>query len=258
MALELIIESFTKLFSESLQDPETAKNVFAEGLKEKADEIETLFKASINEATNELKTTLQEKNAEELSKLSGILHEKLEKYVDNAHKEFIKEYLDKLVVESEVNVIKEFYKGIKEVLNEKSIEVDFEQKNQVSQLQNEINEQKAKLNEAIEEKLNLQNAICKKDFELVFEKVSAELADTDKPRFRELCEGFDIDEKLETRMSIVKEKHFTEKVENKIEKVNENKEIDTKKVLKLADDKTQVINKDKSKKNVNHLLFTNK
>ena len=90
----------------------------------------------------------------------------------------------------------------------------------------QVKELEDKLNSKVNENLELQkdiesrdNDIKAKDFELAFEGLSKDLSETDKARFRNLVEGFEIDEKLEDRMKVILESNFKKEkdVETKTE-----------------------------------------
>ena len=197
----------------------------SEEFKEKAS---TVFEAAVNvratlkeaELQEEFESTVaaleeeyQERLQEETSKMFDELSEKLDQYLEYTIKEWLEE--NKLAVENSLRaeIAEDFIKSLHNVFAEHYITVPDEKIDLVAEMKAELEELKAKLNETVDEKLELQAIIDEATKEAAFDEVAEGLSAIQTEKLRTLSEGIEFSdaESYAKKLAILKESTFSMK-----------------------------------------------
>lgn len=169
------------------------------------EELETIT-SDLEEQYNE---ALQEKSAEMFEELS----DKLDKYLDYVIEQWMEE--NTLAIENSLraDIAEDFIKGLHNLFSEHYITVPDEKIDLVAEMKAELEEVKAKLNETVDSKLELETLINEATIETLLDEVSEGLAETQAEKFRTLAEGLEfVDaDTYKRKLEIIKENYFTSK-----------------------------------------------
>lgn len=197
----------------------------SEEFKEKAS---TVFEAAVNvratlkeaELQEEFESTVaaleeeyQERLQEETTKMFDELSEKLDQYLEYTIKEWLEE--NKLAVENSLRaeIAEDFIKSLHNVFAEHYITVPDQKIDLVAEMKAELEEVKAKLNETVDEKLELQAIIDEATREAALDEVSEGLSAIQAEKLRTLSEGIEFTdaESYARKLAILKESTFSTK-----------------------------------------------
>ena len=180
----------------------TRVNLEVARLEEELETITTDLEEQFNEA-------LEEKSAEIFEDLS----EKLDQYLDYVIEQWMEE--NQLAVENSLraDIAEDFIKGLHNLFAEHYITVPDEQIDLVAEMKAELEEVKAKLNETIDSKLELENVLNEAVIEATLDDVSTGLVETQIEKFRTLAEGIEFTdaETYRRKLEIIKENYFSGK-----------------------------------------------
>lgn len=184
----------------------------SEEFKEKAS---TLFEAAITarilaetaRLEEEFDTLLEEAVAE----INEELTTKVDSYLDYVVESWMEE--NQVAVESTLRneVMEEFIDGLKTLFNEHYISIPENKVDVLESLADKVEELEAKLNESINENVEMKKAFVEVEKTNVFESYLDDLAMSQQEKFKALAEGIDFDGDIETyakKLSIIKEKYF--------------------------------------------------
>jgi hypothetical protein len=184
----------------------------SEEFKEKAS---TLFEAAITarilaetaRLEEEFDTLLEEAVAE----INEELTTKVDSYLDYVVESWMEE--NQVAVESTLRneVMEEFIDGLKTLFNEHYISIPENKVDVLESLADKVEELEAKLNESINENVEMKKAFVEVEKTNVFESYLDDLAMSQQEKFKALAEGIDFDGDVETyakKLSIIKEKYF--------------------------------------------------
>lgn len=202
-------EDVDELFSE---------DELTEEFREKA---ETIFEAAVNTRINlevarleeeyaeKFETELQEASEEIFEEVSG----KLDQYLDYVVEQWMEE--NKIAIESSLRteIAENFIHGLHDLFAEHYIRVPDEQIDLVAEMKAELEEVKAKLNETLDQKLELQSIIDEATAISILDDISEGLAETQVEKLRTLSEGIDYTDAdtYRRKLEIIKENYFTPK-----------------------------------------------
>lgn len=191
----------------------------SEEFKEKAS---TVFEAAVNvrailkeaelqeifeETVSALEEEFEEKLQEEAAKVFDDLSEKLDQYLDYAIKEWLEE--NQLAVENSLRaeIAEDFIQGLHGLFAEHYIRVPDEQLDLVAEMKSELEEVKAKLNETVDSKLELQAIIDEATREAALDEMSEGLSAIQSEKLRTLAEGIEFTDvrTYSRKLSILKE-----------------------------------------------------
>lgn len=196
-------ESITELFGDE---------TLSEEFKEKAS---TLFEAAVQERLVEkyaaLEETIETKIDEVLQSVIDSLEESLDSYMDHVTRKWMKE--NKLAVESTLRaeVAEDFMRDLRQVFENNYISIPDEADDIVEDLITRVEDLEARLNESINENIELAQIIEDANVQAVFEEMTEGLTLTEVEKFKTLAEGVEFDgdlNKFEKKLKIVKEKYF--------------------------------------------------
>jgi hypothetical protein len=193
-----------------------------EDFKERA---EIVFEAAVNTHVNLELVRLAEELEEITADLEEQYEQKLEEAVDALAEETISkldQYLDycienwmsdnELAIESTLraDIAENFLESLRNVFAEHYITIPDEKIDLVAEMKAELAEVKAKLNETLDAKIELQNVIDEATMEATIEEVSEGLAETQIDKLRTLAEGLEYTDAdaYRRKLEIVKEQYF--------------------------------------------------
>ena len=189
-----------------------------EEFREKA---ETIFEAAVNTRINlevarleeeyeeRFETELQEASVEIFEELSG----KLDQYLDYVVEQWMEE--NQIAVESTLrtDIAENFIQGLQNLFSEHYITVPDEKIDLVAEMKAELDEVKAKLNETLDAKIELEAIINEATAVSILDDIAEGLAETQVDKLRTLSEGIEYTdaETYRRKLEIIKENYFTSK-----------------------------------------------
>lgn len=196
-----------------------------EDFKERA---EVVFEAAVNTRVNLETARLEEEYEAKAAELEEAFEAQLEEQTANLMEEMtnkLDQYLDycveqwmednKLAIENSLraDIAEDFMEALRNVFAEHYIRVPDEKIDLVAEMKAELDEVKTKLNETLDEKIQLQTIIDEASKEAAIEEVSEGLAETQIEKLKTLAEGIDYTdaETYRKKLEIVKEQYFTKK-----------------------------------------------
>ena len=184
-------------------------------VNEVVEELETLYSDKLNEKLEEI----EESYADQLQELTA----KIDQYLNYVVEEWINE--NEVAIETSLRseITEDFIHGLKNLFAEHYIEVPEEKVNVVEELALRVEELEAKLNEAVNENIELRDSLTEMSTEEIFNEVSEGLTLSQAEKLKKLAEGVDFDdvENFKNKLLIVKENYFpvngTKKTANLLE-----------------------------------------
>jgi hypothetical protein len=183
--------------------------------------FETIFEAAVNEATTakvaEIAENLEEefevKLTESVNEAMEEIVENLDSYLDYVVSEWMEE--NKVAIESgiKVEMAESFMEGLKELFYEHNVEIDEETIDVVAGLEEELEAMKEETNRAINENIQLAEALRTLEAEKVFYEMTEGLTTSQAERLRVLSEKLDVSDLDEYRSDLgtLKESFFKTK-----------------------------------------------
>jgi len=166
-------------------------------------ELQEEFEETVAALEEEFETKLQE----ETNNMFEDLSEKLDQYLDYAIKEWLEE--NRLAVENSLRaeIAEDFIQGLHGLFAEHYIRVPDEQIDLVAEMKSELEEVKAKLNETVDSKLELQAIIDEATREAALDEMSEGLSAIQSEKLRTLAEGIEFTDAktYDKKLSILKE-----------------------------------------------------
>lgn len=176
----------------------------------------TLFEAAVAARINLETVRLEEEYAQALSEEVEDLKEemttKIDQYLDYVVEQWIED--NKLAIENSLRseIAENFMEGLYNLFAESYINVPEDRIDVLGELQAQMEELQAKLDESINKQIELQTVIDEATQEATFDEVSEGLAATQVEKLRTLAEGLEFSdaETYAKKLSIIKNKYFTE------------------------------------------------
>jgi len=190
----------------------------SEEFREKA---ETIFEAAVNTRINleiaRLEEQYEEKFETELQEASEQIFEdvsgKLDQYLDYVVEQWMAE--NQIAVESSLRteIAENFITGLQNLFAEHYITVPDEKVDLVAEMKAELDEVKAKLNETLDQKIELEAIINEATAVSILDDVSEGLAETQVEKLRTLSEGIEYSDAdvYRKKLEIIKENYFSTK-----------------------------------------------
>lgn len=208
---------------------EDIDDMFGDDLTEEfREKAETIFEAAVNTRINlevarleeefearaeELEEEFNEKLEETTAEMFEELSDKLDQYLDYVVEQWMEE--NQLAIENSLraDIAEDFIKGLHNLFAEHYITVPDEKIDLVAEMKAELEEVKSKLNEALDEKIELQAVINEATIEATIDEVSEGLAVTQVEKLRTLAEGIEFTDAdtYKKKLEIIKENYFTGK-----------------------------------------------
>lgn len=190
----------------------------SEEFKEKAS---TIFEAAVSERVVEIVSALEEEYEAVLnSKLEEIeeqathdleqLTAKLDEYLNYVTEQWME--TNEIAIESALKseITEEFIEGLKNLFAEHYIEIPEERFDVVEELSARVQELENKLNEAVNENIELVASINEMNTDEIFNEISEGLVATQVEKFKKLSEGVEYDDlsNYKRKLQIIKENFF--------------------------------------------------
>lgn len=176
----------------------------------------TLFEAALTARMNLETVRLEEEYAEALSEEVEAVKEemttKIDQYLDYVVEQWVED--NKLAIESSLRseIAENFMEGLYNLFAESYINVPEDRIDVLGELQAQMEELQAKLDESINTQIELQTVIDEATKEATFDEVSEGLAATQVEKLRTLAEGIEFSDAdtYARKLNIIKDKYFTE------------------------------------------------
>lgn len=189
------------------------------------DRAVTVFEAALNTRVNletarleeefekaalELEEEYNNKLEEEVSNIFENISEKLDQYLDYVVEQWMEENAVAIEGELRANIAEDFIASLGNLFREHYITVPENQMDLVADLQAELAEIKGKLNEVLDEKIELQSVIDEATKESILDEVSEGLVVTHAEKLATLAEGVEYSdpETYRNKLNIIKEQYF--------------------------------------------------
>jgi hypothetical protein len=206
-----------------------AGSELSEEFKEKAAVIfEAAVTAQVNQAVADLEEQYNTALAEELAKIFEDLTDKIDQYMTYTVEQWMEENQVAIEHSLRTEITEEFITNLKSLFEQSYISIPEEKFDVVEGMTAEMEEMKAELDKAIEENMELKNALIESSRKEIIAQVSEGLAATQSEKLVALAEGVEFDslENYRKKLEIVKENYFpTDKPasakQNLLEQINE-------------------------------------
>ncbi len=183
----------------------------SEEFKEKASTIfEAAVSAKVQSITEELQAEYQERLEESVSDFTTKLAEQVDEYITYVAEQWME--ANELAIEASLRteITEEFIDGMKKLFVENYIEIPEDKFDVVESLAAKVEELEAKLNESINDNIDLVSSVKEMAKESILLQVAEGLTVTQKEKFAVLADGVDFtdEESYEKKLQIVKESYF--------------------------------------------------
>ncbi len=185
-------------------------------------DLRSEFEVMVNEKVQELIITkekeLEEDSAKEMTEFKDSLIESLDKYIEYATDEYLKENEVALEAKTKVEAATKIIEAAKGVFAEIGLEIPESEIDRVKELEEEIKEVNEKLNNSIEEIIEAKKQNFEYEKAISFQKLTTDLAESKIEEVHTLLEGLEYSdiEDFERKVKIVmgKIKDIKEEEEN--------------------------------------------
>lgn len=186
----------------------------SEEFKEKAT---TIFEAAVNAKVvtikEELEAEFEKKLEEAASEFTTKLSEQVDEYLTYVAEQWME--ANELAIESSLRteITEEFIGGMKQLFTENYIEIPEDKFDVIEELTAKVEELETKLNESIDNNIQLKSTVKTYAKEAILAQVAEGLTVTQKEKFLTLADGVDYtdDESFEKKLETVKESYFKAK-----------------------------------------------
>jgi hypothetical protein len=239
MSLKNIFSDKTKeLFTQILgnQLDESVQTQLEEGLEKIGQNMAEVLTELLEKEVEEKRQAIVEEYATEFSVLSESLKTLLKEYLAEAKNDFIKSNSSNLIKESKIELVEDFYNGLKDLFQQKSINLDENQVKRFDEMAKTIETLQESVNQIKNEKIEVSRQLKEAKFQLMVEQKIKNLSDAQSLKFKELAEGLDVDSDLEFKFNVILE-GLTE--EEKDSDSNENVSIDSEQSVEKIDESVE-------------------
>jgi len=186
----------------------------SEEFKAKAATIfESAVKAKLVEEIEKLESEYETKVTEKVEETKSEIVEKVDAYLNYVVSEWMKE--NELAIEKGLRneITEDFIGGLKSLFESHYIDVPADKYNVIDEQAAEIEELKNKLNESMEQNVELNSKIGEFAREDILQDVGSDLAETEKEKFKGLAENIEYKDAADFRKKVetVKESYFPRK-----------------------------------------------
>lgn len=207
-------EMMKKMKEELAKDVE---NLFAseadlsEEFKSKAASLfEAVVTARVAHEIEEMEDILVESAAAEVARIEEEMEAKVDAYLSYVAEQWLEQ--NAVAVESglRAEVTENFIAGLKVLFQEHYIEVPEEKYDVLGDMQTQLEELTAKLNESMAREVELNSALVESKRDSVFTKATSDLAQTEIEKLRGLVENveFESEEMFEEKIKVIKNSYF--------------------------------------------------
>jgi len=173
-----------------------------------------IFEAAVQDRISEVEAELQEDYdnllEEEVASIQEHLEETVTKFMNYVAEEWKED--NRLALENGVKnqIAENFILGLKDLFENNYIDVPDEKYDAMGELSNRIDELEMKLSEETDRSIELAQELSESHREIIFNRVSSGLVDTDVEKLRSLAEGLDFDstDDYEDKLNTLREGYF--------------------------------------------------
>ena len=186
----------------------------SEDFKEKASTIfEAAIQARLTEEIAELEEQYSTKLEEALEEVSAEMTSKLDDYLNYCVEQWMKENEVAIEHSLRTEITEEFMEGMKKLFAENYIEIPEDKLNVLEELTATVEQLETKLNDQINENIELSKSISEYSKHEIFDQVAEGLVMTQVEKLRQLAEGIDFDgtDNYKRKLVLVKENYFPTK-----------------------------------------------
>ncbi len=192
----------------------TADEDLSEEFKQKAATIfESAVRAKLVEEIEKLESEYETKVEEKTEEVKSEIVEKVDAYLNYVVSEWTKE--NELAIEKglRTEIAEDFIGGLKNLFESHYIEIPEEKYNVIENQAAEIEELKSKLNESMDESIELNQKIGEFARDEILVDVASDLAETEKEKFKGLADSIEYKDAADfrTKVETVKESYFPKK-----------------------------------------------
>lgn len=207
-------EMMKKMKEELARDVETlfaSEADLSEDFKSKAASLfEAVVTARVAHEVEQMEDMIAEAAVNAIADIEEELEAKVDAYLSYVAEQWLEQ--NAVAVESglRAEVTEDFIAGLKVLFQEHYIEIPEEKYDVLGEMQTQIDELTAKLNESINEAVELNAALVESKRESVFTKATSDLAQTEVEKLRGLVENveFDGEEIFEEKIKVIKNNYF--------------------------------------------------
>lgn len=205
-------EDIDEMFGEDLSEDmkEKASVIFEAAVNTRITIEEARLQEAFDAKVEELEESFNQRLEEETAAIFEDLTTKLDQYLDYCAEQWMEE--NKLAIENSLraDIAEGFIQGLHDLFAEHYIRVPDEKIDLVAEMKAELEEVKSKLNETLDEKIELETVINEATKQAAIDEVCEGLALTQAEKLRTLAEGLEYTDgdSYRKKLEIVKENIF--------------------------------------------------
>jgi hypothetical protein len=209
-----ITNAYGKMKEELANDVDTLLSSEADLSEEFKSKAASLFEAVVTARVAHEVEIMEDILAEQAADVVAEMHEELVDKVDAYLSYVTEQWMEANAVAIEeglrAEITEDFIAGLKVLFKENFIEVPEEKYDVLGEMQEEIEALTAKVNEAIEANIELSSELNEANKEVVFARVTADLARTEAEKLRGLVEEVEFENEalFEEKLSVIKNSYF--------------------------------------------------
>ena len=173
-----------------------------------------LFEAAVALKVDEIEQNYAATLDEEVATIKAELTEQVDQYLSFTAQEWLKE--NEVAIETSLKneLTEEFIEGMKALFAEHYMEIPSDKVDVLETLTTKVEELEARLNESINDKIQLESALAHFEMQEAFDEVSEGLALTQVEKFRTIAENLEFGGNMDAykkKLEVVKENYFSGK-----------------------------------------------
>ena len=208
----VVKEDIDEMFGDDLSEEmkEKASVIFEAAINTRLTIEEARLAEEFEAKTVELEESFNQRLEEETVAIFEDLTTKLDQYLDYCAEQWMEENMLAIENSLRADIAEDFIQGLHGLFAEHYIRVPDEKIDLVAELKAELEDVKSKLNETLDEKIELETAINEATKQAAIDEVCEGLAVTQAEKLRTLAEGLEYsdDESYRKKLEIVKENIF--------------------------------------------------
>lgn len=208
---EMMMKKMKEELAKDVENLFATESDLSEEFKTKAASLfEAVVTARVAHEVEQLQDVLAEEAANNLVEMHEALVNKIDSYLSYVAEQWVEQNAVAIEEGLRAEITEDFIAGLKVLFKEHYIEVPEEKYDVLGEMQAKIDELTNKVNEVVSESVELNSQLVEAKKEIVFNKVTSELAQTEVEKLRGLVEGveFDSDTMFEEKLNVIKNNYF--------------------------------------------------